>query len=318
LNVIDGLVLLVLLFFAWQGFRSGVLTRLAGLAVMALAISVAWLAYRPLGDWLASVTGLSKAAAAAAGFLLPFIVVELVATVIMARLLRRLPERVRRAGWNHALGIIPGLAEGTVLAALALTVVLVVPIETMPREAIARSAVGNRLVAIGTAVQVRAQRLLGSRLRDLLTFRTIEPGSQERVALPFHTVAARPDPEAENTMLALINQERTQRGLPALRMDEQLRAVARRHSRDMLRRGYFGHLSPEGVAPFERMTAAGVHYTAAGENLALAPTVEIAHAGLMQSPGHRANILQPRFRRVGIGALAAPPYGIMFTQNFAD
>jgi uncharacterized protein YkwD/uncharacterized membrane protein required for colicin V production len=317
-NGIDGLVLLVLFFFAWHGFRSGVLARLAGLGVMALAIGIAWLSYRPVGDWLAAATGMSKGAATAAGFLLPFIVVELLATAVTARLLRRMPERVRRARWNHALGLVPGFLEGMLFAALALTVALVLPSETMPREAIARSAIGNRLVAVGTGVQVRLQRLLGDRLRDLLTFRTIEPGSEARVALPFRTNAARPDPEAEAAMLALINDERTRRGLKPLRMDEQLREVARRHSRDMLRRGYFGHLSPEGVSPFERMTQAGVSYVAAGENLALAPTVEIAHAGLMQSPGHRANILQPRFGRVGIGALAAPPYGIMFTQVFAD
>jgi uncharacterized protein YkwD len=318
LNVIDGLVLFVLLFFAWQGFRSGVLARLAGLAVMALAIGSAWLAYRPVGEWLVGATRLPKAAAAAAGFLLSFILVELLATAVAARLLRCLPERVRRAGWNRALGLVPGLIEGAVFAALALTVALVLPSPAMPREAITQSVIGNRLVAVGTAVQVQAQRLLGNRLRDLLTFRTIEPGSEERVSLPFHTRAARPDPAAEAAMLALVNDERTKRGLKPLRMDERLREVARRHSRDMLRRGYFGHLSPEGVSPFERMTEGGVRYLAAGENLALAPTVEIAHAGLMQSPGHRANILQPHFRRIGIGALAAPPYGIMFTQNFAD
>jgi uncharacterized protein YkwD/uncharacterized membrane protein required for colicin V production len=317
-NGIDGLVLLVLLYFAWQGFRSGVLARLASLGVMALAIGVAWLAYRPVGDWLAGATGLSKGLATAVGFLLPFIIVELLATVVTARLMRRLPEKIRRARWNHALGLVPGLIEGTLFAALALTVALVLPSAAMPRDAIAHSTIGNRLVAVGTGVQVRLQRLLGSRLRDLLTFRTVEPGSEARVALPFRTEAARPDPEAEAAMLALLNDERTRHGLQPLRLDERLRDVARRHSRDMLRRGYFGHLSPEGVSPFERMTRGGAHYIATGENLALAPTVEIAHAGLMQSPGHRANILQPRFSRVGIAALAAPPYGIMFTQNFAD
>ena len=56
----------------------------------------------------------------------------------------------------------------------------------------------------------------------------------------------------------------------------------------------------------------------AADFLALAPTVEIAHTGLMESPGHRANILRPGFRHIGIGALRARPYGIMFTQNFTD
>ena len=73
----------------------------------------------------------------------------------------------------------------------------------------------------------------------------------------------------------------------------------------MLVRGYFGHVTPEGIEPFVRIEKGGIDYDAAGENLALAPTVEIAHTGLMESPGHRANILRPEFGKVGIGALNA-------------
>jgi uncharacterized protein YkwD len=73
-----------------------------------------------------------------------------------------------------------------------------------------------------------------------------------------------------------------------------------------------------GKTPFERMREGGVQFSAAGENLALAPTVQIAHDGLMNSPGHRANILNPRYRRVGIGVADGGMHGKMFTQNFAD
>jgi uncharacterized protein YkwD len=64
------------------------------------------------------------------------------------------------------------------------------------------------------------------------------------------------------------------------------------------------------------MRAAGVTYRYAGENLAGAPSVERAHSGLMNSPGHRANILNPNFTHIGIGALNVGPYGMMFTQMF--
>ena len=66
------------------------------------------------------------------------------------------------------------------------------------------------------------------------------------------------------------------------------------------------------------MRAVGVTYQAAGENLALAPTVQVAHEGLMNSPGHRANLLNARFRRVGIGVADGGMHGKMFTQNFTD
>ena len=54
-----------------------------------------------------------------------------------------------------------------------------------------------------------------------------------------------------------------------------------------------------------------------GENIALAPSVETAHRNLMNSPGHRANILDPAFTRVGIGIIVAPGAGLMVSQEFA-
>jgi uncharacterized protein YkwD len=66
------------------------------------------------------------------------------------------------------------------------------------------------------------------------------------------------------------------------------------------------------------MDKAKIKYSQAGENLALAPDVEIAHNGLMNSPGHRANILTPEFKKVGIGCLAGGTHGKMFSQEFTN
>ena len=119
-------------------------------------------------------------------------------------------------------------------------------------------------------------------------------------------------------MLALVNRERTSRGLVALEMDAELRLLARDHARDMFKRGYFSHVTPEGKDPFDRMRAANIIFGLAGENLALAPTLDMAHDGLMNSPGHRANILNGGFRKVGIGVLDGGIYGRMFVQEFTD
>ena len=81
---------------------------------------------------------------------------------------------------------------------------------------------------------------------------------------------------------------------------------------------FFGHDNPDGKDPFDRMKAANVRFMAAGENLALAQTVEIAHTNLMNSPGHRANILKPQFGRLGIGILDGGFYGLMISQEFRD
>jgi len=70
--------------------------------------------------------------------------------------------------------------------------------------------------------------------------------------------------------------------------------------------------------PFDRMRDAHVRFTLAGENLALAQTLPIAHEGLMNSPGHRENILRTGFGRVGIGILDGGLYGIMISQEFRN
>jgi uncharacterized protein YkwD len=119
-------------------------------------------------------------------------------------------------------------------------------------------------------------------------------------------------------MLELVNRERAANGLEPLASDPEMTEVARRHSADMFERGYFSHNTPENKTPFDRMRAADVRFRTAGENLALAPTLSIAHTGLMNSPGHRANILEPRYGRLGIGILDGGRRGLMITQNFRN
>lgn len=122
-------------------------------------------------------------------------------------------------------------------------------------------------------------------------------------------------PEAERAMLDAINEERRARDLEPLSWCSACAEVARAHSEDMYRGGYFSHEDLEGNGPFDRMKAARISYGAAGENLALAPSVDEAHTGLMGSPDHRANILRPGFHEVGIGIYEGP-YGLMCTQLF--
>ena len=86
----------------------------------------------------------------------------------------------------------------------------------------------------------------------------------------------------------------------------------------MFARGYFSHYTPEGLTPFDRMAQGDAYFTYAGENLALAPNVTIAMQGLMQSLGHRANILSANFGKIGVGVIDGGIYGQMFCQEFTD
>jgi len=120
----------------------------------------------------------------------------------------------------------------------------------------------------------------------------------------------------EQQMINLINKERTSRGLAPLTVDMKLVKTARMKSQDMVDKNYFAHQSPTYGSPFELMRSQGISYRTAGENLAGAPSVETAHRNLMNSPGHRANILNPNFTHVGVGIVNGGPYGKMFTQHF--
>ena len=86
----------------------------------------------------------------------------------------------------------------------------------------------------------------------------------------------------------------------------------------MFEQGFFAHQSPVSGSPADRMRRGGVRFMLTGENLAYTPNVQIAHEGLMNSPGHRANIIRPEFRRIGIGVIRSQFHGSMFTQNFAN
>jgi uncharacterized YkwD family protein len=122
--------------------------------------------------------------------------------------------------------------------------------------------------------------------------------------------------ESEKKMLALLNSEREKADLPPLQVDMELVKLARLKCHDMIELNYFAHQSPTYGSPFDMMRNAGIKYRTAGENLAGAPTVERAHTALMNSPGHRANILNASFTHIGIGAVKGGPYGMMFTQMF--
>lgn len=117
-------------------------------------------------------------------------------------------------------------------------------------------------------------------------------------------------------MVRLVNQERVANGLRPLQVNDKLVEVARVKARDMISNNYFSHTSPTYGSPFDMLKKFGVGYSYAGENLAGAATVERAHVNLMNSTGHRQNILNSNYSEVGIGVVNGGPYGKMFVQLF--
>jgi uncharacterized protein YkwD len=122
---------------------------------------------------------------------------------------------------------------------------------------------------------------------------------------------------AEREMLVMINQARRKAGLYPVKWDDDLAAIARSHSADMVRNDFFFHVSPTTGDLEARMKRAGLTARGFTENLANNRTLRGAHDGLMDSPGHRKNILDPEADRVGIGIVRQGEDAIMVTQNFA-
>lgn len=117
-------------------------------------------------------------------------------------------------------------------------------------------------------------------------------------------------------MVQLVNKARAENNLPALKVDTELANVARIKSQDMIDNNYFSHNSPTYGSPFDMMKDFGINYVQAGENIAGNQDVQKAHDALMNSPGHRKNILSPDFTHIGIGIRKGGQYGNMYTQMF--
>lgn len=143
------------------------------------------------------------------------------------------------------------------------------------------------------------------------------------------TVARNTIDKARDATLCLLNRTRARHGLPPLRLNAKLTAAATKHSRDMVRRRYFSHDSPDGRDMLDRVRAARYVPRNAGyvlgENIGwgsgpLAEPMSLVRAW-MRSPGHRRNILDRRFRDIGIGIVVGAPVGgawqaATYTTNF--
>jgi uncharacterized protein YkwD len=131
-----------------------------------------------------------------------------------------------------------------------------------------------------------------------------------------HVLPDRPGVGSSSVVCA-INRARQRHGLPALTANRQLRRAGGRYARDMVARGFFSHVSPEGKTMSDRLRKSG--YIAGGtfsigEALGTGSGTEATPArtvwAWMHSPPHRALLLSPTFREVGIGVAPGSPFGV--------
>ena len=318
MNYVDIILLLVMALAIWGGWRKGFILGSINLAVWIGSLLVGFFFYQYLAAVLQSVLPGLGVWTLPLAFITTIILARILLAVIFNSILSRTPDNVHSHGANRVLGMIPGAINGliyaTIIAAILLSVPLMKELSTKTRE----SRFANKLAVNVGWLDDKLAPIFNEAVKKSLTRVTVEPESDETVDLNFTVKNAQTRSDLEAEMLRLVNEERTKRGFKALVADPQLVPVARAHSQDMFVRGYFSHYTPEGKDPFDRMKKAGIKYYSAGENLALGQTLKICHEGLMNSPGHKANILNPSYGRIGIGILDGGSYGLMISQEFRN
>lgn len=318
MNIVDIAIALVFIWFALNGYWKGFISQSLELIVTIVAFFLSFFLYHDLSQFIGERINLATSLINAISFMAIFISIIFLYHFLFIIFYDRIPEKIRESTTNLLTGVIPSLVRASLFIWIILSIIVILPVPTYLREKITDSYVGGPLVKSAPIVESYIEKIFGGTLEETITFLTVKPESDEKVDLGFKTTKTKVDSACEEEMFGLVNNERSNQGLNKLMVDSKLQEVARLHSTDMFWRGYFAHNNPDGLTPFDRMDKLGIKYIYAGENLALAPDVEIAHNGLMNSPGHRANILSVNFGKVGIGCIDGGIYGKMISQEFTN
>lgn len=318
--LIDLIIILIFILYLADGYRYGFIKNTLDLLGFVLALFIAYILNNAISNFLVSYFPLPLSLSKIVAFLIAWLIIDIVYSIVLFFFYRGIPKEIKEAQANKIFGILPAFFKSIIVILLILIFLTSIPIRESVRfkNEISKTRIANIFLGSGSILQRPYQTVFGRGIEDMVNFFTLPPQSDKVVALNYSTQDLKVDESSENEMLSMVNQERKASNVAELKMDEQLQEVARNHAKDMFSRGYFSHYSPEGLSPFDRIRNAGVIYVYAGENLALAPDVKKAEQGLMDSAGHRDNMLNPNFGKVGIGVIDAGIYGKMFVQEFKD
>jgi uncharacterized protein YkwD len=317
MNWVDIAIGIVFLLCVWSGWHRGFIFGSLDLLVWAGSLILGYLFYPYTARGLDKIVELNVWLLPLA-FILTTIIARILLGIITGLFTRSIPPKIYEGTVNKLLGIIPGAINGWIFSVILSALLLALPLKDSVTRETRNSRLAPRLAMQSEWVNKKLAPVFDDAVRQTMNSLTVNPKSHDKVELSFKTtdVEVRSDLEAE--MLKLVNEERAKEGLKPLTADPELSVVARKHSQDMFARGYFAHVNPDGKDPFDRMKDANVVFKTAGENLALAQTLQIAHTNLMNSPGHRANIMNPEFGRLGVGILDGGFYGLMISQEFRE
>lgn len=318
INYVDIFLLIVVLLAVWSGYQKGFILGLFQLISLVAGLVITFFSYRYVALFFETYIPSLGVWSLPLAFIITLIIVRIIISMIVSAILRNISYNTHTSKVNKAFGVFPGLVNGVIYAIIISALLLATPLFDGLSAKTRESQVATRLTPSAEWIEGKLSPVFDEAIKRSMNKMTVEPHSKETVKMPFTVTSPKVREDLEVKMLVLVNEERVKEGLKPVKADPEMAAVARKHSVDMFARGYFSHVTPEGRDPFDRMRREKVTFLAAGENLAYAQTLRIAHNGLMNSPGHRANILRPQFGRLGIGVLDGGIYGLMITQNFRN
>ena len=320
-NWIDLIVIFYLLVHLIGGMRRGLFSILVSLVSFILALIIAFFTYAYSAVFLVENFGLDKSYANVLGFFANIFIVKIIIFLVVYKALSGIASTITNSFLNRLAGGLVLFIYGLVIIFLIFSVTLSFSLPDFMNKQICSSTVGEFVESDPLKLNNKFENIFGDVLKTTIEkfdFLTIETGENKKIELNFKISDLRIDEQMETDMLEMVNYERTLSGLSILIIDEKAREVAREYGKNMFENGYFSHIDLDGNDHSYRMEAGGVEFMMSGENLALSQDLESAHEGLMNSTGHRKNILHPFFHRVGIGVIDGGEYGIIFVQNFAD
>lgn len=317
-NWVDLLIIIFLVLFLYDTWYVDFWVVLANFISFLLSIVIALKAYQIVAILLRNNFSLTYSLSNALGFLATAVISEGLISLIFGFIISKLHLKSWKQWWARLLTLIPALGEALIILSFFLTLFVGLPFAPKFKTDVTDSKIGGYLINNTSGIESKLNQVFGGIIQDTLNFLTIKTGSNESIPLNIGAQTLTIDKQSEEEMFKLVNGERTSRGIRALVWDPRIVPVAEAYAKDMWERKYFSHVSPEGKDVGDRLEAANIKFQIAGENLALAPTLATAHNGLMNSQGHRENILNPQFRKIGIGVVDNGIYGKIFVQVFTD
>lgn len=315
-NWVDVVILITLLIFAIEAVGKSLVAEILDLCSFLFAFFLSFTLYNFPAKYFENEFKLAHGLSLVLGFMSVWFLSEVLFYVLVRILIPKLPSLNFK--FSKVVSIVPSSLKGLIFIALSLVMIATFPIQPAIKKSVLDSRLGSQILKASYALEQPVKQVFGSVTSDSLTFLTIKPKTDQKVNLGFQTTNFSIDEATEKQMIDLVNKERTSRGIKALVFEIRLREIARLHSADMFRRGYFSHYSPEGKTVADRALAYGIDFLVIGENLAYAPSLESAHKGLMNSQGHKANILSTDYHKIGVGVMDGGVYEEMFTQVFSN